>query len=649
MAYEKLFERGQIGSMKLKNRLFMPAMGCSMAEPTGEATENIIRYYEERAKGGIGLIITEITRVDEETGIGTPNQLGVTDARVIPHLERLADRVHKYGTKILVQMQHPGRENKSSMIGGRQIVAPSPVMCKVTKEMPREMTTEECTAMVKKFIKGAVIAKTAGMDGVEIHAAHGYLLNEFLSPYTNKRTDRYGGSFDNRIRILEEIITGIRFLCGKDFVISVRLSADEFVEGGLRIEDTVKIARTLESFGVDCINVSCGIYETATTIIEPASYPQGWKKHLAAAVKKAVKIPVLAVNNIKDPEVAEALLEEGVCDFIGLGRASLADPEWSKKTKEGRTDEINKCIGCLYCFTALAGGGHLKCAVNPKCGREVEYGELKKTGHGETVAVVGGGPAGMEAALVLKERGYAPVIFEKGEALGGQLITAVQPILKEKLKASLDNMISRVNKAGIEVRLNTEATVENVKALQPAGVFLATGGSPIVPRLPGVDGANVITAEEYLLGKKEVPKGKVVVIGGGVTGMETAETIAAKTGNKVTIVEMMGEIGKGLYRSVVADFNIRFAKLGVDVRTRERCLGISPQGVSVMHTGTKQITAIPADTVVLALGVRSNNGLADAFEKAFDNVVVIGDADKPGRIAEATFAGLSRASVFGLY
>ncbi|MCR4587003.1 MAG: tRNA-dihydrouridine synthase, partial [Lachnospiraceae bacterium] len=413
MAYEKIFQRGRIGSLNLKNRVVMPAMGVSLAQQNGEANEHIIRYYEERAKGGVGLIITEICRVEPVYGTAIPNQLGAYEMGQIPHLERLAERVHKYGTKIFLQLQHPGRENKSSMIGGRQIVAPSPVMCKVTQEMPRELTTEEVQDLVKAFIRGAVFAKIAGFDGVELHAAHGYLLNEFLSPYTNKRTDRYGGSFANRIRIMEEMITGIRFMCGPQFAISVRISADEFVEGGLKLEDGVKIARTLESFGIDVINVSSGIYESSTTIVEPASFAQGWRRHLGTAVKKAVKIPVIAANNIKDPEVAEELLETDVCDFVALGRAHLADPNWVKKTKEGRADEINKCIGCLYCFGSLSEGSHIKCAVNPRCGREVEYAKVVKNGNGRKVAIIGGGPAGMQAALTLSERGFAPVLFEK--------------------------------------------------------------------------------------------------------------------------------------------------------------------------------------------------------------------------------------------
>lgn len=630
--------------MKVKNRVVMPAMGVNLAQPTGEANEDIIAYYEERAKGGVGLIITEITRVDEETGVGLSNQLSATDIKHIPHLARLADRVHKYGTKILLQLQHPGRETHSQLIGGRQVVAPSPVMCKVTKEMPRELTTEECEALVKAYVKGAVIAQKAGFDGVEIHCAHGYLLNEFLSPYTNKRTDKYGGSFDNRIRIVEEILMMTRAVCGKNFVISVRVSADEFVEGGLKLEDTIKIVRVMESMGIDVINVSSGIYESATTAIEPGTYAQGWKKHLAMAVRKNVKIPVIAVNNIKDPEVAEELLEEGVCDYVALGRPHLADPEWVNKAKEGREKEINKCIGCLYCFSSLGEGQHIRCAVNPKCGREVEYKAVEKNGNGRKIAVIGGGPAGMQAALTLRQRGYVPVIFEKSDCLGGQLNIADKPVLKEKLAAYKESLIYRVENAGIEVRYHTEATVDIVKELNPAGVFVATGGNAIVPPLPGIDQDHVMTAEDVLTGVKNA-EGKVAVIGGGITGIETAETLAEK-GHEVMIIEMAKSVGNGLYASVLADHMMRLNKRGAVVMTNQKLMGIQGNKLQLLDMNAVKTSLLEADTIILALGTKPDSKAVEEFENAFENVVVLGDANKPGRIVEAAYDGFSRATTF---
>lgn len=641
----KLFEEGQIGRLTIKNRSVMPAMGVGLAEPDGQTNEHIIRYYEERAKGGIGLIITEITRVEPVYGTGMLCQLGANDPKLIPGLERLADRVHRYGTKIFVQLHHPGRENKSAMIEGRQIVAPSAITCKVTQEEPRALETEEVEDLVKAFVKGANIAKAAGIDGVELHAAHGYLLDEFLSPYTNVREDKYGGSFEKRFTIMGEIIAGIRATCGKDFPISVRISADEFVEGGLTLEQTVPIAKALEECGIDVINVSSGIYESSTTIVEPSSYPQGWKKHLAKAIKEAVSIPVIAVNNIKDPSVAEALLEEGICDYIGLARASLADPEFMKKTKEGRADEVNRCIGCLNCFGSIGQLGHIKCTVNPRCGREVEFSQYEKNGENRPVAVIGGGPAGMEAALTLKSRGFAPVIFEKCDVLGGQLNLADKPVLKDKLGAYKDSLIARVKAAGIEVRLNCEADVDTVKSINPVGVFLTTGGTPIVPAFDGVNGDNVITAEEFLSGAKTVKEGSVAVIGGGNTGMEVAETLAYD-GRKVSLIEMMDEIGRGLYRSVLVDYQIRVAKFDETICTGQKVLSIDATGVNVESTKDQTTSHIDADNVILAIGVKSENSLLAPLKEAFDEVVVVGDAARPGRIMEASLDAVNRAYGF---
>ena len=350
MKYQNLFKKGKIGNLTLKNRIVMPAMGTSLASSTGEASEEIIKYYEERAKGGCGLIITEITRIDNETGVGTPNQLAAIEGKHIPKLERLARTIHKYDSKVFLQLHHPGRQAHGRMQNADEIVAPSPITCKTIGEEPRQLTTEEVRGLVKKFVTGAKIAQTSGIDGVELHGAHGYLIGQFLSPYTNQRTDRYGGSFSNRMRFLKEIILGIRHICGENFPISVRIDGDEFVDGGIDLEEASKMAQVLESIGVDAINVSSGTYESSVTIIEPMSYKEGWKTHLAKKIKNKVNIPVIACNAIKTPEFAEKFIAENNCDFAAVGRAQLADPEWGKKAKEEREKEIRPCIGCLHCI-----------------------------------------------------------------------------------------------------------------------------------------------------------------------------------------------------------------------------------------------------------------------------------------------------------
>ncbi len=644
MKYEKLFQKGMIGKLELKNRIVMPAMGVSLASSTGEASDEIIRYYEERAKGGCGLIITEITRVDDVYGVGTSNQLAVTEGKDIPRLQRLADAVHKYDAKIFVQLHHPGRQTYSRLLNGKQIVAPSAVMCNVVKEMPRALTTEECEGIMKAFVKGAVIAKSAGIDGVEIHAAHGYLLDQFLSPYTNERTDKYGGSFHNRIRILEEMITAIKHLCGPDFPISVRISGDEYVEGGLKLEDSIKIARTLESYGVDAINVSSGIYESGATIVEPGSYPQGWKKHLATEIRKNVKIPVIAVNNIKQPCVAEQLLEEGVCDFIGIGRGQLADEEWAKKAKTGREEEIRSCIGCLHCFKTLNTGKHISCAVNPRVGRELEYKDYEKDGENQVVAVIGGGPGGMQAALVLAKRNYKVVLFEQSTELGGTLNIADKPLLKEKITLLKNGMKTQVEKANIEVRLDTKATVEMVKELNPVGVFVACGASPVVPKLPGIENSKVVTAEDVLSGKVKV-EGKVAVIGSGLTGCETAETLAEQ-GHSVSLIEMAKTIGPGIYPSILMDLMGRFRKFNPQILPGHRLAAVTENGVLVVNVANGQKMEVEADTVVLALGVSPRRDVVSEFEASFDEVRVIGDASRGGSIVEAVADGFGKAFVY---
>lgn len=644
MKYTKLFEKGKIGKLELRNRIVMPAMGTAFASSTGEASDEIIRYYADRAKGGCGLIISEICRIDEETGVGETNQLCVTDSKFIPRLVRLAEAVHAHDTKIFLQLHHPGNEGMGRLLHGKQIVAPSPVMCKVIGEMPRELTTAEVEDLTKKFVKGAVIAKAAGIDGVEVHAAHGYLVNQFLSPHTNKRTDKYGGDFFNRMRFLTEIILGIRFACGADFPISVRIDGNEFIEDGLDENDCIRIARYVESLGVACLNVSCGTYESGATIIEPSCFAEGWKKHLAKNIKANVKIPVIAVNTIKHPAFAEKLLEEGVSDFVGVARGQLADAEWANKAKRGEDVLIRKCIGCMNCFLIANQGRPIECTVNPILGRESTHGDdkLVKDGNGRTVAVIGGGPAGMQAALVLAKRGFKTVLFEKSDRLGGTIKFGSVPPHKELLGELIDTQEAELKKYGVDVRLNTEGTVEECKKAGACGVFLAMGGTPLAPRIPGAEKA--VLAEQILSGEVKLTGKSIAVIGGGVTGLETAEYLSEN--NKVTIVEMMNAVGTTLYPSVLHYLKERLDKNGVEILTGhaikavgdgELTLGIMANAVEVTRK---------ADVVVFALGVRPNRALLDEMEQAFENVILVGDTEKPGNIVNAMHAANDKAFVF---
>ena len=647
MTYTKLFEAGRIGTLELKNRIVMPAMGCSFAESTGEAGARMIRYYAERARGGAGLIITEITRVDDETGVGTPNQLSVTNTHVVPQLHRLVEAVHAYDTKLFVQLHHPGNQTPSRLIGGKQPVSASDVTCRVIGEQPRPLTTEEVEAMVKKFVTGAVIAQKAGVDGVEIHAAHGYLVSQFLSPYTNKREDKYGGSFEGRMRFITEIIMGIRAYCGPKFPISVRMNGNDYLPGGIDEEESVKIAVYLEKLGINCLNISCGMYDSGSTIIEPSYFAEGWKKHLGANIRKAVNIPVIAVDNIKHPAFAEQMLEEGNSDFVGIARGFLADPEWGLKAYEGRDNEIRKCLGCMECFRILNDGLPLGCTLNPVLGREFEYGrdKLVRNGAGRTVAVIGGGPAGMQAALVLAKRGFRTVLFEASDKLGGTVNLAALPPNKTMLSEFVETQKLELELAGVEVRLNTPGTPEAVKETGAEAVFLTAGGSPVVPALPGIERA--VTAEDVLAGRAEVTGQNVAVIGGGVTGLETAETLGADY--KVTVVEMLDKVGGNLYPSVVMHLAETIAKAGGTICKGHALTAVNEKTVTVRNTKTNEETEIPADTVVLAMGVRSSRPEFEALKKEFGTrLILAGDSAKPGQIYDALHSAYDRAFVYGI-
>jgi 2,4-dienoyl-CoA reductase-like NADH-dependent reductase (Old Yellow Enzyme family)/thioredoxin reductase len=646
MPYEKLFEKGRIGPLVLKNRGVMMPMATDLADRNGIVTPRQIAYYEARARGGVGMIIHEYTGVDDEDSIPSIHNLRIARDYHISELEKLTDAVHKYGCRIICQLHHGGATSNPAFTG-RQSLAPSAVPIAEGRPVPREMTLEDIRRVQGKFADAAVRAQRAGYDGVELHGAHGYLIAQFFSKYYNRRTDAYGGSVENRCRFIAEIIAEIRARLGRSFPILVRMCGDEMtpVPGFLTLEDGLEIAKYLESCGIDAINISNGSARNGDANCEPGSYQPGWKKHVAKAYKAALHIPVIATNTVKTPDFAEALLAEGVSDFVGLGRSQLADPEFMNKARAGRADEIRGCIGCLYCRERVLGQAlPIRCAVNARTGREDEFPELRRDGAGRAAVVIGGGPAGMECARALALRDFRVTLFEKESALGGTLNIADKPPFKNLLADLIAAMETQLRRLNVDIRLGTPATVEAVRALDPAGVFMACGADPVVPPLPGIGGPQVMKAEDVLAGRA-APRGRTAVIGTGLTGLETAETLAGQ-GLPLALVEMLPALGPGIYGPVLNDTMSRITPCKPAVYVGHKLLAVEPGCIRLERVNTGEIVTVEVQSVVLALGVRSRTALVEQFEAAFPRVAAIGDAYRGGRIATAVRQGFEAAYVF---
>lgn len=646
--YKKLFEKGQIGRLEIKNRGVMVPMGTDFANHDGTASMRLIRYYEERAAGGLGLIINEYTGVDNLTSVPTNYNLRLAQDFNIASCEQLTEAVHRHGCYIFAQLHHAGSTSNPAL-AGRQPISCSAVPAAPGGPVPRAMTVDEIKEIEQKFVDAAVRAKKAGYDGVELHGAHSYLIGQFFSPYYNKRTDEYGGSFANRMRFIDEIIDGIRAALGKNFPLSVRICGDEMtpdVPGTLNLEDGLQIGMHLEAKGIDVLDISNGSALNANANCDSYSYTPGWKKHVAKAFKEKLSIPIIATNTIKSPAFAEQLLEEGVCDFVGLGRSQFADPLFMKKAKEGREDEIRTCIGCMFCRERLlVHRNSVACSVNPRMGREYILASPKENGQGKPVVVIGAGPGGMEASLVLAKRGFKVTLIEKEDKVGGTLNLASLPPHKALIKDFVASMKRQMEVAGVKVMLNTEATVELVKSLNPAGVFIASGAKPIVPKMEGIKGANVCLAEDVIRGAVK-PKGKVAIIGTGLTGLETSEMLG-EMGCELTMVEMLDNAGPGIFAVILKELMGRISRFSPKVLTGHKLIGITDGGIKLENLKDKAEVTVAVDYVVLALGVTPDRKFAENFENNLDcEVSVIGDAAKGGRIYDAMLDGYGKASVF---
>ncbi len=622
--YNTLFSTMKIGNVELKNRLAVTAMVTNYCNQDGTLTERYMRYHEEKAKGGWGLIITEDYAINEN-GKGYDRIPGLYNDEQILLNKEFTQRIQKYGTKIICQIYHPGRQTNHYVNGGVQPIAPSPIPCPYLKDIPKEITKEEINLIVSQFGDAALRAKKSGFDGAEIHLAHGYLLFEFLSPHTNKRTDEYGGCFKNRFRIVKEVYEDVRKKVGYDFLVTCRLSSRDGFFGGRDIFDSMELAVNLESLGFQCINVSSGSYGSHSNY-DIDSYKHGYVAPYAELIKQVVNIPIMCTNRITTAGVAEVILRSRKADLIGMGRTSLADPHFPNKVKAGNEESIRHCINCnLGCYGNLLTGKMCSCLVNPTVGREGEIDNIK-TENKKTVYIAGGGPGGVQAAILGVERGYKVVIFEATERLGGQLLSAAYPPGKGELTLFTSWLEKQVKEKEIEVRYKTSLTREIVEKEKPDAVIVATGGTPFVPPIKGINLPHVHTAEEVLLG--EVATGdNVVVCGGGEVGVETATAIAFRENGQVSIVEMLPNIFSDLqYKRLLGEYEAK-------IFTNTKVLEITEDSVIVDTNGTEKV--IPAETVVLAFGYKPNNKLADDI-KDLCEVKVIGGSVKTGNALEAT-------------
>ena len=634
MVLDHLFRAGKIGALVLKNRVILPAMGTLLPEEDGSVSRGLIDYHAARARGGCGLNIVEVAAVHPTTK--GPHYLAVYDDRFIPGLSELAEAIKEAGGKACLQLWHAGRQT-NSFVSGLPIVAPSPIPCPKCREMPRELTQSEIRELISAYGDAALRARRAGFDAVEVHGAHGYLIAQFMSAYSNRRTDEYGGPLENRIRFALEVVKDIREKVGPDFPVLFRLSADEYVKDGLNIAETKRIAGMLEKAGVNAIHVSAGNYETLFRIIPPLDFPVAVNADNAAAVKSVTRLPVIAALRINDPVLADRLIRDGQADFVAVGRGQIADPEFCNKAQAGDLDSIVKCVGCNQgCVDRnFLDRLPISCLRNPAAGREAQYA-LQPARQRKKVLVVGGGPAGLEAATILRKRGHDVLLVEKSDHLGGQfLLAGAAPRKKEMAEAALQ-MGRTAERQGVRIRLNTPFSATVMEEFKPDDVVVATGSTPIVPPLPGIQKAHVVKAHDVLAGL-EISGEHVAVIGGGLVGLEAAELLCSR-GKRITIVELLDKIGNGLgptRRLLAKNF---IAEHNIEVHLNTKCLEIKDRSLVVERSGAIHEIG-PIDAVVIAVGVAADRTVENELSKMGCRFHVIGDARQARKALDAIWEG----------
>jgi len=630
--FDSLFSSFTLGTLRLKNRILMAAMGNNFSHPDGTVSDRAIAYYCERAKGGAGLIITEASPVSlsgrhREKGISAYNDF------FLPGLRRLVSSIHAHGSAAALQLHHAGRI-ADPKISGIPALAPSPIPREPGLPAPKEMTGQEMQEVINEFGAAAFRAKEAGFDAVEVHGAHGYLIHQFFSPRTNKRQDLYGGRSENRARFALEVLKKVRHEVGESFPVFFRLSAREFVAGGYPLEEAMDWALELERAGASAIHVSAGTTESlagAAYVIPPMALPEAFHVPLAAAIKKKVRIPVIAVGRLGTPEVAARVLEEGQADLVAVGRAFLADPHWPCKLVQGKRDRIRPCVACNYCLSRIFQQEELSCFQNATLGNEARV-QILPAERAKKVFIIGGGPAGLEAARVASGRGHRVTLLEKTSFLGGQMLLGSVPPFKQNLLKAVDWLTKEVKRERVEIRLDTEGNEEIIMGEKPDALILATGARPLIP--VSFSAANPITAWEVLSGK-ETGK-EVIILGGGMVGMETAEFLSQK-GCRVTVVEMLDRSASDMEGTTRALLLKRISRQEIAVCLSTRVEKTNPGRVLVKNTAGEKW--LEAETIILALGSEANQKMLKELKGKVGQLIAVGDCLEPRKAKEAIHEG----------
>jgi 2,4-dienoyl-CoA reductase-like NADH-dependent reductase (Old Yellow Enzyme family)/glycerol-3-phosphate dehydrogenase len=626
----KLFEKTKIGSMELKNRIVMAPMGSGLPNVDGTVSEQLIDYCVRRAVGGAALIVVEYCSPDPEQFL-IPTELRLTDDKYISGLSVLARAIKDHGARAALQLMHPGR-GAMSMFTGNQPVAPSPILFDWPfLEQPRELTSQDIDVIVERFAEAARRAKDAGFDAVEIHGAHGHLVAQFLSPHTNKRNDKYGRDTYGRARFAVEIVRRTRAKVGPDFPIWFRISGDEYIDGGVHIEESKIIAKLLEEAGVDALSVSAGVYPFSLEwIIQPALFPTGCLAHLSAEIKKSVKIPVMVAGRINSPKLAETIVEEGKADLIVMGRALLVDPDLPLKAQQGRYGDIIKCMACNTCVSPERGMGPVRCLMNPELAKEGQTEPKAKKA--KTVFILGAGPAGLEAARVASLRGHRVTLWDESEKLGGRWSWMIAPYIKRQL--------SILKKLGVSIELGKHIGPKDINKLQPDALIVTLNKKVIIPKIRGIKQKNVVLADDVLDEKVEIGR-KAVILGAGNVGFEVAQFLSRK-GIRITIVDEGNEIGYGMQRDFGKVLLDRFRSRGIKILTSSQISRIKDNTVFFKDIEGIE-NSIEADSVILALGSEGDPKTAESLKNYNLELFTVNYCDRPDDVYKSTQEGASIA------